>query len=154
MAACARFEENLPVSVLIDRRYAAVIHPLHAVLLAGTVPLYLGAALSDLAYANTYQIQWSNFASWLLAGSLVLNALALIFLLADLFRVDRRVRGILPYAVTMVAAWAVGFIDALVHARDAWASMPAGLVLSIAAALLACIGTWFGFRGRGHGAVA
>ena len=142
------------MSVLIERRYAAVIHPLHAILLAGTVPLYLGAALGDIAYANTYHIQWNNFASWLLAGGLVLNAIALLFLLADLFRADRRARGILPYAVTMLATWVVGFIGALVHARDAWASMPAGLVLSIVATLLACLGTWFGFRGRRHGVVA
>lgn len=141
------------MSVLIDRRYAAVIHPLHAVLLAGTVPLYLGAALSDVSYANTYQIQWNNFASWLLTGGLVLNALALLFLLADSFRASRRARGIAAYALTMVATWVVGFLDALMHARDAWASMPAGLVMSIVVTLLACVGTWFGFSRR-HGVPA
>ena len=36
--------------------------PLHATLLAGTVPLFLGALLSDIAYTQTYQIQWANFA--------------------------------------------------------------------------------------------
>lgn len=136
------------MSALIDRRYAAVIHPLHAVLLAGTVPLYLGAALADAAYAGTFQIQWNNFASWLLAGGLLLNAVALLFLLADVLRASRRARGLGAYAVAMLAAGVVAFIGALVHARDAWASMPAGLVLSVVAALLACIATWFGFRGR------
>ena len=29
-------------------------------LLAGTVPLFLGAALSDAAYARTYEIQWTS----------------------------------------------------------------------------------------------
>ena len=43
--------------------------PLHATLLAGSVPLFLGALLSDVAYYQTYQIQWSNFASWLIAGA-------------------------------------------------------------------------------------
>ena len=47
------------------------IHPLHAALLAGTVPLFLGALLSDIAYARTYEIQWANFASWLIVGGLV-----------------------------------------------------------------------------------
>jgi uncharacterized membrane protein len=32
------------------------------------------------------------------------------------------------------------------HARDAWASMPAGLWMSVIAALLACVATWLGFR--------
>ena len=136
------------MSALIERRYAAVIHPLHAILLAGTVVLYLGATLSDIAYAKTYQIQWNNFASWLLAGGLVLNGIAVLFLLADLLRADRRAAGILAYALAMVASWIAGCLDALMHARDAWASMPAGLVLSIVATLLACVATWFGFRGR------
>ena len=39
------------MAVIVERRYSTVIHPLHAVLLAGTVPLFLGAALSDAAYA-------------------------------------------------------------------------------------------------------
>ena len=38
--------------------------PLHAILLGGTVSLFLGAMLSDIAYYQTHQIQWSNFASW------------------------------------------------------------------------------------------
>ena len=50
-----------------DRVTPRVLHPLHAALLAGTVPLFLGALLNDIAYAKTYQIQWSNFASWLIA---------------------------------------------------------------------------------------
>lgn len=39
------------------------LHPLHTVLLAGTVPLFLGVLLVDLAYFNTYEVQWKNFAS-------------------------------------------------------------------------------------------
>jgi uncharacterized membrane protein len=133
------------VAVIIERRYASVIHPLHAVLLAGTVPLFLGAVLSDIAYFRTYQIQWSNFASWLIAGSLVLAAIALIFAIFDLFRADRRARGVGPYALILLATWLVGFFNALIHARDAWAAMPTGLVLSVITVVLACVATWLGF---------
>jgi uncharacterized membrane protein len=47
----------------------------------------------------------------------------------------------------------VAFVNALMHARDAWASMPIGLVLSVIVAVLACVATWLGFarqttRGR------
>mgnify|MGYP007026474366 FL=1 len=52
--------------------------PLHAMLLAGTVPLFLGALLSDIAYYNSFQIQWANFAAWLIAGGLLFAGLALL----------------------------------------------------------------------------
>lgn len=131
---------------VIDHRYSVTLYPLHAVLLAGTVPLFLGAALSDAAYAKSFQIQWSNFASWLIAGALVLAGIALVFALVDLFRPYQRARGSVPYFVILLATWVLGFINALWHARDAWAIMPLGLVLSVVVFLLACLATWLGFR--------
>ena len=62
------------MSVTVERepqRALHWVHPVHAVLLAGTVPLFLGAMLSDIAYSASYEIQWSNFASWLIVGGLV-----------------------------------------------------------------------------------
>lgn len=129
----------------IHHRYSEAIHPLHAVLLAGSVPLFLGAALSDLAYARTYEIQWTNFAAWFIVGGLVFAGVALVFALADLARAHRRAAGIGRYAVLLLAAWVTGFINALVHARDAWAAMPEGLVLSLLALVLAGAATWVGF---------
>jgi uncharacterized membrane protein len=131
--------------VTVETRYSEAIHPLHAVLLAGSVPLFLGAALSDAAYASTYEIQWSNFASWLIAGGLVLAGIALLFAIVDLCRANRRARGIVVYAVVLLVTWVVGFSNALMHARDAWASMPTGLVLSVIVTVLAGVATWFGF---------
>ena len=131
--------------ITIERRYSTVIHPLHAVLLAGALPLFLGAVLSDAAYASTYEIQWANFASWLIAGALVLVGIALIFAVVDLFRADGRAGGAAPYAGILVVTWIVAFVNALMHARDAWASMPIGLVLSVIVAVLACVATWLGF---------
>jgi len=134
------------VAHVVEHRYSVTLYPLHAVLLAGTVPLFLGAALSDMAYAKTFHIQWSNFASWLIAGALVLAGIALVFALVDVFRPYQRARGSVPYFVILLATWVLGFIDALWHARDAWAVMPLGLVLSIVVTLLACLATWLGFR--------
>lgn len=70
--------------------YRCTPSPLHALLLAGSVPLFLGALLSDIAYYNSYQIQWSNFAAWLIAGALVFCGLALLFALANLIRAEHR----------------------------------------------------------------
>ena len=68
--------------------YRCTPGPLHAMLLAGSVPLFLGALLSDIAYFNSFQIQWSNFAAWLIAGGLVCCGLALLFALVNLVRAE------------------------------------------------------------------
>ena len=138
--------------VTAERRHSTAVHPLHAVLLAGTIPLFLGAALSDAAYGRTYQVQWTNFASWLIVGGLVFAGLALLFAVADLVRADRRWRGVVPYAAVLLIMWVAGFFNALVHARDAWASMPAGLILSVVVTVLACVATWMAFSTRRVGA--
>ena len=129
-----------------DRTFQWVLHPVHAVLLAGTIPLFLGATLSDIAYSSSYQVQWTNFASWLIAGGLVFGGLALLCAVIDLFRADRGGRR-LVYILLLLAAWILGFINALIHARDAWASMPTGLILSGIVTVLACAATWVGFSG-------
>lgn len=133
------------MAVTVEHRYSTVIHPLHAFLLAGTVPLFLGALLSDIAYSSSYEIQWNNFASWLIVGGLVFSGIALLFAIVDLFRDKRRAPGFGLYAVLLLAAWVVGFFNALMHARDAWAGMPTGLVLSVIATLLILLAAWFGF---------
>jgi len=125
-------------------RRTAPIHPVHAVIIAGTLPLFGGAALSDLAYFRTFEIQWQNFASWLIAGGLVLAGVALVFALFDLAPA-RRTGARVVYLLVLAATFIVGFFNALHHARDAWASMPAGLVMSVIVVILALVATWLGF---------
>jgi len=117
----------------------------HAVLLAGTFTLFLSALLSDLAYGSTYHVQWTNFASWLIAGGLVLGGVALVFALVGLRHAVRRSGPSLLYLLVLLATWIVGFFNAVVHAKDAFAAMPEGLVLSVIAAVLAGVATWLGF---------
>ena len=133
------------MAVTVDRMPQGAIHPFHAFLLAGAVPLFFSAMLSDITYARSYQIQWSNFASWLIAGALVFAGCALLWAVIDLFRGDRRGGRALVYVLLLLATWVLGFINALVHARDAWAIMPAALILSAIVTLLACSATWLGF---------
>ena len=138
------------MSVTVDRMHQRALpwlHPLHAVLLAGMVPLFLSAMLSDIAYSASYEIQWNNFASWLIVGGLVFGAFALLWAVADLFRAANRRRRPLVYLLLLLVTWGLGFINALVHAKDAWASMPTGLILSIVVVVLACAATWAGFSG-------
>jgi uncharacterized membrane protein len=121
--------------------YRSTPGPLHAVLLAGTVPLFLGGLLSDIAYYKTYQIQWSNFASWLIAGGLLFCGLALLFALV---RAERKAGRPVGYFLLLLATWVLGLINAFEHAKDAWAVMPQGLALSVVVTLLACVAAWVG----------
>lgn len=121
------------------------LHPLHAFFLAGALPLFVGTLLSDWTYSNSYHVQWTNFASWLLVGALVLTGLALVWALVDLLRADRRGRGGLVYFLVLLATFVLGLVNALVHAKDAWAKMPDALILSVIVALLAAAATWLGF---------
>lgn len=130
-----------------------VIHPLHAVLLASSLPLFAGALLSDWAYSSTWEIQWINFASWLLAGALVFAGVALLWGVVDFFRSDvGRDRVGALYLLILLTAFILGFINALVHAKDAAATMPAGLILSVLVLLLAFAAVWLGFSTLRSGA--
>lgn len=133
------------MAVTDERTHQRTLHPLHAVLLAGTIPLFLGATLSDFAYSSTYEIQWTNFASWLIVGGLVFGGLALAWAIVDLFRPGHRGGRALIYFLLLLVTWSLGFINALIHAKDAWAAMPMGLILSVIVTLMACAATWLGF---------
>lgn len=125
------------------------LHPLHGLFLAATVPLFLGSLLSDMAYAMSYQIQWTNFASWLITGGLFFGGCALLWAIATLV-FSARHSGF-TYPILLTLTWLLGFINALVHAKDAWASMPAGAVLSAIVFVLACASTWIGLARFGVG---
>ncbi len=126
--------------------------PLHGTLLAGTVPLFLGALLSDIAYGQTYQIQWANFASWLIAGALVFCGFALLFALVNLMRAEHKGGRPVAYFLLLLGTWVLGLVNAFQHAKDAYAMMPAGLVLSAIVTVLAIVATWIGLTNLRSGA--
>jgi uncharacterized membrane protein len=127
------------------------LHPLHGILLAATIPLFGGVLLSDLAYASSYQIQWSNFASWLIVGGLIFSGLVMVWAIAHLLFARHRDRCSGLYLFLLVSTWVLGFFNSLIHARDAWAMMPTGLILSVIVFLLACASNWIGFVKFGVG---
>ncbi|UUR06831.1 DUF2231 domain-containing protein [Sphingomonas glaciei] len=123
-----------------------VIHPVHALFLACSLPLFLGAMLADWAYSSTQSVQWINFAAWLNAGALVFAGAALLWAAIDFLRADvRRDARSALYLLVLITTLVVGFITALVHGKDAWAAMPAGLTLSVITFLLALAAVWLGF---------
>lgn len=134
---------------IVDRVPPRGISLFHAAALAGALTLFLATLLADYAYWSSHQIQWSNFASWLVIGAMLLVSIAIIFEIVDLVRGSRGA----IYIVLLVATWIVGLFDALQHARDAWGIMPTALLLSVVAAVLALVATWIGFASLRAGGV-
>lgn len=124
------------------------VHSLHAILLGFPFPLFLGALLADVAYWGTFQVQWSHFSSWLISGAVLAGTFLLIWSVVDLVRSTARRKGrSVLYFLALLVMWVLGFVNALVHAKDAWGVMPAGLYLSIALTLVAFFAAWVGYSG-------
>jgi uncharacterized membrane protein len=102
--------------------------------LLGAYPLALltAALATDIAYAETAQMQWANFSVWLIAGGAALGVVALLAQLAARRRADRPLGGVL-----FVAALVTAVLNGFVHSRDAWTSVvPTGLALSALTSVL------------------
>ena len=109
-------------------------------------PLFLGVLVTDLAYFMTHEVQWKNFASWMLVGALVFSGIAMVWAIADWLRpsADRSAQRSI-YVILLVALWVLGCFNSLVHAADAWGSMPDGLILSSILVAVSLAATWLGF---------
>lgn len=121
------------------------LYPLKAVLMAFPIALFSSAAVFDITYLNTAEMQWSNFAAWMLAGAQAFGAILLIWAVGSAIMARRRgglVRALI-YLVVLAVMWVLGLINSFHHARDAWSSVGAtGLTLSILCAVLAMIAGW------------
>ncbi len=119
--------------------------PLHAMLAAFPLVCFVGAFLTDLAYAGSANLQWQYFSVWLLTAGLVVGALAAVAGIVD-YAVDRqRARGRQArwHIVLNSVAWLLSLVNAFVHSRDGWiAVVPQGLILSGIVALLVLAGFW------------
>lgn len=129
--------------------YRETLNPAHAILLAFPVALFVGAVVSDWAYLATAQIQWSNFSAWLITFGLVFSGGVLVWSLISAALHPRGWRGGRGIHLGALAVMAVcGFINILLHSRDAWYSVTAlGLFFSLLTAAAALIAGWTGYRG-------
>ena len=80
----------------------------------------------------------------MLIGALVFNGLAWLGSIVSLVRADKRMGAPVAYFVLLLATFVLGVINSFIHAKDVWASMPAGLILSVITVILACVATWIG----------
>ncbi|MDO5505150.1 MAG: hypothetical protein Q4F49_02500 [Pseudoxanthomonas suwonensis] len=124
--------------------------PLHLIALVATLPLFLGALMADIAYGRSEQIQWTNFASWLLVGAQVMATIALLLAAIDHLRGRRMARGGL-YLLLLAVAWVLGLVNNFVHAMDAFQKMPQATICSLLCTLIVLGLVWWAFWGHRMG---
>lgn len=130
------------------------VQVIQLLMLGSAATLFLGGLLSDIAYARSYEIQWTNFAAWLIAGAMVFTGVALAGSLIEAVLPRVRRRAALLLLVMVLVIFVLGLVNSFIHTRDAWGSMPSGLVLSILVTLLALATTGFRLASLRTGAEA
>lgn len=117
-------------------------HTVHSLVLAFPIALFSAGLVADIAYLRTAEIQWTNFAAWLIVGALVFGGVAAAWALASLviaLRSPQRTRRLIYFGV-LAAMWLLGLVNAFKHSQDGWSSVGAlGVILSILCTVLALV---------------
>ena len=122
-------------------------HPIHPFLVPFPIAAFVGALLTDITYANTADMMWANFSAWLLAGGMVMGALAALAGLIDFFsnRLIRAKAPAWPHLIGSLLVLTLALVNNFVHSRDAWTSVvPTGLALSVATVAVMAVSAWLG----------
>ncbi len=120
-------------------------HPLLRFLTSFPIAFFFGALLTDFAYFRTANQMWADFSAWLLAVGIAMGGLAALVGIVTLIMspAARAHRPLWPLVVGSAIVLILGFVNNLVHSRDAWTSVvPVGLILSAATVILTLITIW------------
>jgi uncharacterized membrane protein len=124
-------------------------HPIHPMLVPIPIVCFVGALVTDIAYALTGEMMYANFSAWLLLVGIVFGVLAAIAGLIDFLgnRLIRQQAPAWPHLLGNLAVLILAFFNNLVHTRDAWTSVvPLGLVLSIITVIILPVTGWLGWE--------
>jgi uncharacterized membrane protein len=123
-------------------------HPIHPMLVPVPIVCFIGALLTDIAYALSAEMMWTDFSAWLLTVGVIIGVLAAIAGLAD-FLGSPGIRALGPAWIHLIGNFIVlvlAFFNMLVHTRDAWTSVvPVGLTLSVITVLILPVTGWLGW---------
>src|SRR5690348_8766591 len=100
-------------------------HPIHPMLVPFPIVCFVGALITDIAYAETAEIQWANFSAWLLLAGLIMAVFAAIAGVID-FLGDRRIRSIAAawvHGIGNAVAVILAIFNSFIHSRDAYTSV-------------------------------
>jgi uncharacterized membrane protein len=135
-----------------DGRLSATVriarHPIHPMLVPFPIVCFVGALVTDIAYASTAEMMWADFSAWLLVIGMIMGVLAGIAGLIDFLgnRMIRAHRQAWFHMIGNIIALLLALLNTLVHTRDAWTSVvPAGLILSVIVVLILCVTGWLGW---------
>ena len=123
--------------------------PVHAMVVGFPVVCFIGALIADVAYAQSPQVQWANFAQWLLALGEIIGVAAALFGLFDLFMNKREMRPTIAlwHWAGSVTTLVLGLFNNFVHARDGYTGVvPTGLTLSILTVITVIVTGFLGLR--------
>ena len=110
---------------------------------------FVGALVTDIAYAITAEMMYADFSAWLLLVGIIFGVLAAIAGLTDFVgnRLIRAQAPAWPHMIGNVAVLVLAFFNNMIHTRDAWTSvMPTGLILSIITVLILPVTGWLGWE--------
>ncbi|WBU48188.1 hypothetical protein PF050_17195 [Kosakonia pseudosacchari] len=102
---------------------------------------FVAAWIFDILYIKTFQIMWTDAASWLIAIGLLIAIIPRLISLVQVWVTQR-------HSVTKAEKlhfwlWLVAIVlaifNAFVHSRDAYAVVPSGVILSTAVVILLLI---------------
>jgi uncharacterized membrane protein len=105
----------------------------HGLLVPFPIVCFVGALWADIAYVQTIDFMWANFAVWLLAFGLIFGALAALTGIIDFIRKPRVRKQAVGWvhALGNDTAMVLALINAFVHSRDGYtAVVPTGITLS------------------------
>jgi uncharacterized membrane protein len=123
-------------------------HPIHPMLVPLPIGFFIGALLSDLAFAGTRELFWATASAWLIAAGLVTGAAAAVVGFVD-FLGSSRVRGLYHawyHLIGNVAALGIALISLLLRLSMGMASgaLPWGVLMSMVVAGLLLFTGWHG----------
>jgi uncharacterized membrane protein len=122
-------------------------HPLHTLLVPIPIMCFAGTLVTDIAYAETANMQWANMSAWLLTVGLIVALFAVIAGFID-FLGDRRIRdlhAVWIHATGNAIALILAIVNVFIHSRDAYTSVvPIGLILSVLTVLILLVTAWMG----------
>lgn len=124
-------------------------HPLHPMIVPLPIASFIGALLSDVAYASTSNLFWVEASQWLLGVGILTALLAAVGGLVDYFG-DARIRALAPARRHMIGNLTLVALEALnlvVRAGEdsADAVVPLGLALSVVGVALLLFNGWQGW---------
>jgi uncharacterized membrane protein len=123
-------------------------HPIHPMLVTFPIVCFVGALVTDIAYACTAETMWADISAWLLVIGMVMGVLAAIVGLID-FLSNRSIRArppAWPHMIGNSVVLLLALLNTLVHTRDAWTSVvPVGLALSVIVVLILPVTGWLGW---------